>query len=421
MAHADSDREISPEVLSRSDVEGEIPFLARTISRLTGLDVFFRDNQQWVHIPSDQTPPGLADAIDPVDIATRFSADVSITTITTITTHVVDEYGLSWLAGSCRRTPILTGPFIAGTLTEKGSRFLRRFAALPPSRTAEELQGVADLLYALNLDWSDRASAPASASAHWQENEPALVHRIDIAGVHNPAMDEANQFSREEIDERYEYEHRIRDAVSRGDRNALSKAIGDGFRTRDFYHRLPGNPLRIEKSLTVVLNTLLRLSAEQGGLMPLMVHGISEEYALRIQQARSVEEMAPLRSEMMYRYCEAVRQFTATHHSAPVRAVIRHILNDLGENHTLAELSQIAGCSPSYLARLFRRETGTSPGGFLREQRVSQARWLLSNTDQPIAEIADALGFSSLNYFRRVFRGETGASPGVYRRRYRKA
>lgn len=67
--------------------------------------------------------------------------------------------------------------------------------------------------------------------------------------------------------------------------------------------------------------TLLRTSAERGALLPIHLHGISEEFALRIEQARDVEEFAPLRREMMFRYCEAVREFAVTQNSAPVRAV----------------------------------------------------------------------------------------------------
>jgi len=219
---------------------------------------------------------------------------------------------------------------------------------------------------------------------------------------------------------RYEYERGIRDAVARGDRAALSSVIGDGFETRPFYHRLPGNPLRIEKNLTVVLNTILRNSAEAGGLLPLLVHGISDEFAVRIEQARRVEDMAPLRTEMMYRYCDAVRRHSVAHHSMPVRLVTTRILTDLAADHSLSELAEVAGCSPSYLSRLFRAEYDTTIGAFIRERRIAEARWMLAQSDIPLVEITDALGFGSLNYFRRVFRQVTGTTPGVYRRQYRR-
>lgn len=378
-----------------------------TIARITGLDVSYRDKEGWHHVGASQTPPGMMDALDPVGIGERFARGDAGTTI------VDDDYGFSWLAGTGGGVSLVVGPFITGTLSSRGAQFLRRFSGPPPSRNPEEIEGIADMLTLVNGGGGESGAADRTSP------EPATAKHADISGIHNPAVDQDHQENSGAIDSRYEYEHRIRDAVSRGDRNALSRAIGDGFPTKDFYHRLPGNPLRIEKNLTVVLNTMLRLSAEQGGLMPVVIHGISEEFAVRIEQARRVEDMEPLRTEMMYRYCEAVHRFTLAHHTMPVRAVTGHILTNLGADHTLSELAEIAGCSPSYLSRLFRRELGVTIGEFVTEKRIGEARWLLAQSDQPMAEIADTLGFSSLNYFRRVFKKETGTTPGAYRRRYR--
>jgi len=377
----------------------QVGFAARMIAELTGLDVFYRVAPGWEHIRSSQTPEGLVDALDPIAIATRFSHGDAPPTVTR------DEYGISWIGGTVRSVPIVVGPFLLTPPTATGTRFLQQFAGFPPSRSEEEIQGIADAF--LLADTAGDAG---------EQVRPA---HADISGIHNPAMDDVHQMDLEGITGRYEYEQRIRDAVARGDRKALSAAIGDGFETRPFYHRMPGNPVRTEKNLTFVLNTILRLSAEAGGLVPIHLHGISDEFALRIEQARRVEEFPPLRTEMMYRYCDAVREFAVTRHSAPVRAVTRYILSNLDTELTIPDLAARAGCSPSYLSRLFRREQGVSVGTFIREKRIAEARWLLANTDQPTAEIADATGFSDLNYFRRVFRAETGTTPGAYRRKYR--
>lgn len=386
-------------MLKDSDRIQRAAFAGRMISGLTGLDVFYQGADRWEQIRSTQTPAGLTDTLDPLGFARRFARPQAPPAV------VRDEYGFSWIGGRIRDVPIVVGPFLLTSPTPRGVQFLKQFSGLPPSRSDEEIQGIADVFLL--------------ADTAGETGEQQHLNHADIAGIHNPALDDINQMDLPAITGRYEYERKIRDAVARGDRAALSAAIGDGFQTRPFYDRMPGNPVRTEKNLTIVLNTILRTSAEEGGLLPIHLHGISAEFALRVEQARHVEAFPPLRTEMMYRYCEAVREFTVTHHSAPVRTVTRHILSNLDQELPLPDLARRAGCSPSYLARLFRREHGVSIGTFIRRKRISEARWLLANTDQPAPEIADAAGFRDLNYFRRVFKVETGTTPGAYRRRYR--
>ncbi|MBN2625626.1 MAG: helix-turn-helix domain-containing protein [Spirochaetales bacterium] len=56
--------------------------------------------------------------------------------------------------------------------------------------------------------------------------------------------------------------------------------------------RLPLNELRALKNGLVILNTLLRLSAEQGGLTPMMLHGISSDFARRIDTQEPLARIA---------------------------------------------------------------------------------------------------------------------------------
>jgi AraC-like DNA-binding protein len=394
---------------SEAPTTGRTSFLARAIAGMTGLDVYWRSDGRWARAAAGSTPSSLLEALEPEIMGERFGRTHSGSTI------VADDYGFSWLTGAYHDDVIVVGPFLLGTLSARGAELLARSGALPPSRTEEEVQGIADVLLLANSA-ADRTDFRGEDGL-----TAAAVRRVDVSGSHNPAVDPTYRVEAASIARRYEYERGIRDAVARGDRAALSSAIGGGFETRPFYHRLPGNPLRIEKNLTVVLNTILRNSAEAGGLLPLLVHGISDEFAVRIEQARRVDDMAPLRTEMMYRYCDAVRRHSIAHHSMPVRLVTTRILTDLAADHSLSELAEVAGCSPSYLSRLFRAEYGTTIGAFIRERRIAEARWMLAQSDTPLAEITDALGFGSLNYFRRVFRQVTGTTPGVYRRQYRRS
>ena len=49
--------------------------------------------------------------------------------------------------------------------------------------------------------------------------------------------------------------------------------------------------------------------------------------------------------------------------------------------------------------------------------RLAQARKLLAETNQPVAEIAVACGYVDIAHFSRQFHARVGGAPGGYRRR----
>ena len=85
---------------------------------------------------------------------------------------------------------------------------------------------------------------------------------------------------------------------------------------------------------------------------------------------------------------------------------------------TPAELATIAGLSPDYFSRLFKRSFGRSPQRWLLEQRIHQAAFRIAHESTPISDIAQALGYSDEALFRRQFRTIMGCSPTQHRHKH---
>ena len=86
---------------------------------------------------------------------------------------------------------------------------------------------------------------------------------------------------------------------------------------------------------------------------------------------------------------------------------------------SVSELAPLTGLSPSHFARKFRHSTGLSLARFVNRRRIAAAMPLLRPGDDPIAKIAERLGFSSQSHFTRVFSGMTGMTPSRFRRLFR--
>jgi len=88
----------------------------------------------------------------------------------------------------------------------------------------------------------------------------------------------------------------------------------------------------------------------------------------------------------------------------------------LGGPLSLDDLARAACVSRFHFARLFRVSTGHSPMAYLQLLRVERAKELLREGRVPIADIALLLGFCDQSHFSRAFRRVTGLTARGYLR-----
>jgi AraC-like DNA-binding protein len=76
------------------------------------------------------------------------------------------------------------------------------------------------------------------------------------------------------------------------------------------------------------------------------------------------------------------------------------------------------GCSTKSLNRAARAVSDTTAKRLITDRVVLEAKRLLVHTSANVAAIADELGFDEATNFVKLFRHETGVTPGAFRRRH---
>ena len=99
-----------------------------------------------------------------------------------------------------------------------------------------------------------------------------------------------------------------------------------------------------------------------------------------------------------------------------VEAALGIIRRDYAFLEGIAELAERLEVSQEYLTRCFCKYTGVTPGKYLNQVRIENARLLLRQGQHSIQFISDACGFANANYFARVFRKSVGVNPREYAR-----
>jgi AraC family transcriptional regulator len=81
-----------------------------------------------------------------------------------------------------------------------------------------------------------------------------------------------------------------------------------------------------------------------------------------------------------------------------------------------AQLGALLGMGTDVFARQFKAVVGIAPYRYVLQRRLQRAADLLVATEQPLAQIALAVGFSSQAHFTVQFGKYFGVSPGAFRR-----
>lgn len=102
----------------------------------------------------------------------------------------------------------------------------------------------------------------------------------------------------------------------------------------------------------------------------------------------------------------------------PIREAEEYIARHFHEDIDLERVSFAVGFNSSYFSRVFKEETGKKFIDYLTEMRMQEAQRLLSETDLPIAAIAEQVGYGDDKYFSRAFKKFTGLKPKDYRKLY---
>ena len=99
-----------------------------------------------------------------------------------------------------------------------------------------------------------------------------------------------------------------------------------------------------------------------------------------------------------------------------IHDLLNWIDNNLENRLDSNTVSRRAGYSKWHLQRIFKEHTGSPLGEYIRSQKLQKSVERLTHSDEPILNVAIALGFDSQQSFNRSFKRQYGQAPGAWRR-----
>lgn len=182
---------------------------------------------------------------------------------------------------------------------------------------------------------------------------------------------------------------------------------------------LSDNPLQNIKFHFVITAAMAARYCIEGGMEVSAAYTLSDFYIQKADRCKTPKEISDLHPIMCEDYTRRMKNIRKQRIcSKPVAECLDYIYDHLHTRITVSTLSELVGLNPSYLSRLFKKETGNTISGYIQNKKIETACNILIYSDYSLSQISSTLAFSSQSYFTEIFHKKTGMTPAQYRGAY---
>ena len=212
------------------------------------------------------------------------------------------------------------------------------------------------------------------------------------------------------IDSTYTWDNgeTLEDMLCNGNEDA-SKYIAELY--EQFQHTLPKQKVK-SISLNIIITALKTLYESRS-----MHQQLSEQATGLLARTINSDTIQELRDEVC-RYIAAVQTELNNDRQNSRHKIVRQIQDHIDEHFaadiTVKQIADTVHYSATYIANIFKNETGVTINDALTQRRMMEAVHLLKSGRMKVYEVCEAVGYSDVKYFSKLFKKSFGVMPSEY-------
>ena len=210
------------------------------------------------------------------------------------------------------------------------------------------------------------------------------------------------------LESEVKFKHEILEAVVDGNISRVNMLFDLRHRNHGVEENHIEQGINVRRRKSYNMNDLLRYALEQHNDDYLGI----EELWVKIKNKLDNYDLS---EDVIRSYCLLVDRNKYKDEQAVVRNCIAYINDRISEKISLDNVSDYLGVNKSYLSSIFNKDMGISIVDYIHDKRISNACYLLANTDFSISEVADYIGYFDTSYFIRIFKTLVKMTPLKYR------
>ena len=160
-----------------------------------------------------------------------------------------------------------------------------------------------------------------------------------------------------------------------------------------------------------LLAVMCRAAGEVGG----QIDFSRDEYLNSLLHCESVERICEVMTDAVTSLCACVSEMASDDSGVEqkVKQLVRE--NFRKQGFGVMEIGEHFGLTPSYISRLFKRETGELLTDYITRVRIDEAKRLIRETKDTFDHIAEQVGYLNAKILARTFKKTEGILPSQYR------
>ncbi len=167
------------------------------------------------------------------------------------------------------------------------------------------------------------------------------------------------------------------------------------------------------KSACLILMVRLAHLARKRGLDTVVLFGKSDDRLFETLDMKSIDLLHEKLNRIAVTIIGVQRQ--SEPNNQIITNTIQYVHNNYMNDISLEMVAQKVYISSKYLSALFKKSVGRNFSDYVHGVRIKKACELLRDTRMMVYDIASTVGYKSEKHFSRLFRAQTGMTPGQFR------
>lgn len=211
----------------------------------------------------------------------------------------------------------------------------------------------------------------------------------------------------------------LNDCIRNGDVESVARFLDMTEDRKHDFESIVQEDIRYAQDMIISQLTYLSDYSLEAGLDSGQVEKLNRFFCREIHNAYTTHQLLRISRDMSITYTLRIKDALNTGknlaYSPFVLRCLKYISNNIFEDFTVETIASAMEVSTSHLQRRIKDETGSTLKELILQKKIEQAKYLISYTDNTLAEISLSLHFSSQSHFTACFKRITGLTPFVFR------
>ena len=245
-----------------------------------------------------------------------------------------------------------------------------------------------------------------------KERNEQYVQQYKIANFLEDLKNDNPDISRKILDKQEEIIHKVKLGDASGAREILNEFLGSIFF---------GSGMNFEMIKVRIIELIVMISraAIEAGVEAEELLGLNYSYLTELNKVTDLEELLDAVKTILENFMTKVAVMKEKKRKIRFQKMRDYINQNFTRKIVARDLAKEAGLSVSRALHLFREETGSSLTAYINKLKIDYARYLLSNSEMNLADLADELGYFDQSHFSRHFKKSEKITPSHFRLKFK--